>query len=216
MVEFRSLKDAVYDHISAEITGGRLLPNAEIRERKLCADLQISRTPVREALMQLSHEGHIQHIPRRGFFIPGLSGARVRNIFVILGNLASAAAIDALDSGRLDLPALRGLAAQMDEAMDSSQPDLFNTLRGHFHNTINLASGNDEMVQIIDKYQKILRREEYISQTGASEASANIRQPNTDHWRIIQLLETGDREGLRVFIRDVLWNPNLTNIHEDK
>ena len=214
MLDYRSLKDMVYDHISAEIASGTLKPNAEISESHICAALQISRTPVREALMQLSHEGYIEHIQRRGFFTRGLTIAKVRNIFEILGNLESAAAISALDSGNLDLPALRAIAAKMEEALSTVALEQYNKLQISFHDTINRASGNEDMVKIISNYKKFFMREEYLSQTPESEVPFLLTKMNEEHWHIVHLLEAGDREGLRTFIRDEHWNPKYAVFHE--
>lgn len=67
--KYRSLKDHVYDYIAQKIQDGTLLPNQKINEAEICKKLDISRTPTREALFQLTSDNLLQYIPRRGFIV---------------------------------------------------------------------------------------------------------------------------------------------------
>ncbi len=53
MHRFKTLKDHVYDYIAEQILLGKLQPEEKINENAVCKELSISRTPVREALIQL-------------------------------------------------------------------------------------------------------------------------------------------------------------------
>ena len=64
MEKFKTLKDHVYDYIAEAIREGKLLPGERISENDICTELDISRTPVREALIQLAAEGVIQNKSR--------------------------------------------------------------------------------------------------------------------------------------------------------
>ena len=65
--EYRSLKDHVYNHIVDLIDGGTLADDHKISEQQICDALGVSRTPVREALIQLASDGYLDNLPRRGF-----------------------------------------------------------------------------------------------------------------------------------------------------
>ncbi len=69
MNAFLSLKDHVYNYISQAINEGRLKPNEKINEKMIMEDLNISRTPVREAFLELSVEGYLENVPRKGFHV---------------------------------------------------------------------------------------------------------------------------------------------------
>jgi DNA-binding GntR family transcriptional regulator len=119
MNNYRSLKDVVYDYISDQIASGQLKPNESISESAICAALEISRTPVREALMQLSHQGYVEHIPRRGFFTHEPTLERVGHIYQIIGTLKRLAAVRALEQpGRLDLKEMRHLLGEMERVLE--------------------------------------------------------------------------------------------------
>jgi hypothetical protein len=61
-----TLVDVVARRVRDDILSGALEPGAKIVEEQLCAELGISRAPLREALRRLSELGLIEHLPRRG------------------------------------------------------------------------------------------------------------------------------------------------------
>ena len=67
--EYRSLKDHVYNHIVDLIDGGTLADDHKISEQQICDALGVSRTPVREALIQLAADGYLENVPRKGFYV---------------------------------------------------------------------------------------------------------------------------------------------------
>jgi GntR family transcriptional regulator, rspAB operon transcriptional repressor len=68
-----SLRQHAYDTIKARILDSRYEPGAMLSEVRLAEDLQISRTPIREALRELSGQGLIQILPKRGVMVSTLS-----------------------------------------------------------------------------------------------------------------------------------------------
>ena len=62
---FKSLKDHVYEYIASLIREGRLVAEEKINENQICSELNISRTPVREALIQLAAEDVLENIRRQ-------------------------------------------------------------------------------------------------------------------------------------------------------
>ena len=84
MLNYKSLKEHVYEYISNQIRDETLKPGEKINENVICETLKISRTPVREALIQMANDGYIEQIPRRGFVVKSISLERVHNIYEIL------------------------------------------------------------------------------------------------------------------------------------
>ncbi len=81
MNEFLTLKDHVYHFISKKIMAGELLPDEKINESDIVADLNISRTPVREALIQLASEGLLENVPRKGFVLRPISERKAVELY---------------------------------------------------------------------------------------------------------------------------------------
>ena len=76
-MDFRPmLHEEVVGRIRAILLDGEIPPGARIPERELCERLQISRTPLREALKVLAAEGLVQLLPHRGSRAAKLTEAR--------------------------------------------------------------------------------------------------------------------------------------------
>ncbi len=71
----------VYAAIRADIIARRLVPGSPIQEEELAQRLQVSRTPVREALRRLAQEGLVRTIPNKGSLVSSISVDDVREIF---------------------------------------------------------------------------------------------------------------------------------------
>ena len=74
------LREVAYERLKDAIRHGELLPGEPISETRLSEALQISRTPVREALQQLAQEGLVQIQPNRAVTVASLSMQEVLNI----------------------------------------------------------------------------------------------------------------------------------------
>jgi DNA-binding GntR family transcriptional regulator len=89
--ESDSLHDEVLSRLRDFVVEGRWPPGARIPEKELCADIGVSRTPLREALKVLAAEGLIELLPNRGARVRRFTDADVRNFFELLAALESAA-----------------------------------------------------------------------------------------------------------------------------
>ena len=84
----KSLKEKVYEILKEMIISGKLKYNERIEEDALATSLEVSRTPVREAINKLEQEGWINIIPRRGMFVSNVSLKEIVNdIFQVRLNL---------------------------------------------------------------------------------------------------------------------------------
>ncbi len=83
----KRLADEAFEIISTWIEGGRFAPGAHLSEGGLCADLGISRTPLREALFKLESHGFVTSRPNRGFFVAVPDKDIVTNLTPILAAL---------------------------------------------------------------------------------------------------------------------------------
>ena len=68
-----NLTNQVYQDLKYKIINNEILPNAYLDEKKICEDLKVSRTPVREALVKLEWEGLVMSLPQRGIIVSDLS-----------------------------------------------------------------------------------------------------------------------------------------------
>ena len=77
----RLLREEIYEQLRADIIGCRLAPGADIREGELALRFGVSKSPVRDALMQLQREGLVLALPRQGYRVASISLADVEDMF---------------------------------------------------------------------------------------------------------------------------------------
>jgi len=75
------LKSRSYDALKAMILSGRLKPGQKLVERDLGARLQVSRTPIREALSRLVQEGLVEARPQRGHYVQAVDAKQVEDCY---------------------------------------------------------------------------------------------------------------------------------------
>jgi len=86
---YKSLTECVVAYLKQQLIDGDLKAGDEINLTSLCGTLGVSRTPVREALVQLIKDGFIEEATRKGFRIKKLSLLEIRDIYLIGGLLES-------------------------------------------------------------------------------------------------------------------------------
>lgn len=94
-----SLRDQVFEEIQRAILEKRLSPGDHIREQELTKLLNVSRTPVREALVLLERDGLVDISPNRGCFVREFNERDIREIFELrtaLESLAASLTVDRL------------------------------------------------------------------------------------------------------------------------
>lgn len=103
----RLLRDEVYLRLREEIIGCRVAPGEDLREQDLAARFEVSKQPVREALLRLERERLVTVHPRQGYRVNPVSLADARDIFRFREVLESACVADAAQYARdEDLKAL--------------------------------------------------------------------------------------------------------------
>ena len=134
MEGYLSLKDHVYNYISERINAGELRPGDKVNEIQVSEQLHISRTPVREALMQLASDGYLDNLPRKGFRVKNLDIATVRQLYEIIGTLDGRAACLCVDVITEEhLAKMQFLAQAMDAAINAGLGDKYYELQVEFH-----------------------------------------------------------------------------------
>jgi DNA-binding GntR family transcriptional regulator len=206
MNRYMSLKDHVYDFISEKISNGTLTPTDKLSEQQICDELNISRTPVREALIQLAAEGYLESLPRRGFKVKYMDEQRAKDLYIIIGMLDGTAAALALKSiTDKEINHMKYLTAAMDSAISNNSHDIYYKLQMEFHNEYTNLCGNIELINMLNQLKKNFIRHNYLIAT-TLDAEEILKSANREHKKIVELFEKGDSEGLQSYIKSVHWN----------
>jgi DNA-binding GntR family transcriptional regulator len=97
IINLSSLKEQVYEYLRHQMKIGKLRPGAAIDVRATSEKLGVSKTPLRDALIQLEMEGFVKILPRRGVVVNALTIQDIKDIYQIVGALESTAIITAAD-----------------------------------------------------------------------------------------------------------------------
>lgn len=210
MNRYKSLKDHVYDYIAEKINDGSLTHDSRIDEQPICEELKISRTPVREALIQLATEGYLENIPRKGFIVRGVDENRARDLYMIIGRLDGLAGVLAMDyMTPKEITMMKILVASMDQAIDNNATDIYYKLQIDFHNVyINLCK-NDNLVRLLNQLRKNFIRQTYSEiegDNGNLRLFELLKKINEHHKVMIEIFERKDKAEIERYIRDVHWN----------
>lgn len=202
----RPLKEHVYDYIAARIESGELSAGDRVSEQTICDAMGVSRTPVREALIQLASDGYLDNQPRRGFRVRGFDRQNAIEVFEIMGPLDGQAAFLACPLlTEDDVAQLRFHVGSMDLAIDSGLITKYDDIQREFHRTYTQRCGNARLIKLIDQMERHFIKRDYgsVEQETAREL---LRKANAEHRRILELFEAKDADGLRSYIRDTHWN----------
>ena len=91
-----------------------------LNEQELAAQIGVSRTPVREALLLLQAEGLVEMVPKRGAQVPPLSGRQIAELMDLRGVLERHAAARVLTAGNAPVAAMRTILAEQEALVDSA------------------------------------------------------------------------------------------------
>ena len=144
---------SLIDEIFSRIDLGRLNPGDTIDEQELVDAFGVSRTPVREALLQLEAMGLIRRLPRKGatLFRPTLEEfLAILEIHAKLEGMAAGLAARRLSAaGAKDLESAVSACEAHARDKGHSDPDGYYQLNLRFHETVAIAAGNPFLTEMV-------------------------------------------------------------------
>jgi len=201
-----SLKKYVYKYISQKIQDGTLAPNQKINEQQICDELQVSRTPVREALIQLSCEGLLVNEPRKGFRVKPMTLEDAKNIYIIIGTLdALAASLATNNMSKEDLDKMDKLVEDMEDAINNNQYSDYYRLQLEFHNTYLDKCNNNELIDMLNLLKMRFLRQDYSPESDEN-LFETLREANSHHRTIIELFKDKKSKELEQFLKEIHWD----------
>lgn len=206
MDQYQSLKDHVYSYISEMINSGKLNANEKINEQQISDRLNVSRTPVREALIQLAGDGYLENLPRKGFRVKRIDEENAKAIYEILGPLDGRAALLACQKLEdEDIAQLQFMVESMDLAIEKQLFEKYDDLQREFHNYYMSKCGNPKLIELIQQLKRSFMKKEF-SDADKETTYKLLKESNREHKEIVRLFETKDLQQLQRFIRDIHWN----------
>lgn len=145
-----SLSDVVYETIRDAIINRAIPPGARVTETGLASQLNVSKTPVREALLKLREIGLIEPHGARGGRVVLPSPIAIRNAYEARLALETfAAQTAARRAGAADKDRIEAIARTCLEHAEAGDLDGFKAYDAEFHEAIVLSTGNPRLVSIV-------------------------------------------------------------------
>ena len=192
------LRTQVYEYLRQQLKEENLKPGMSVSMNELMINLGISRTPLRDALLQLQNEGFVTFLPQRGIRINGLSQKDIENMYEMLGALDSRVLLAVFDriSGR-EIKQMKQINEEMERNLAEQNFSRYWNLNTAFHNVyLNLSSN-----QLILNHINIIRQR--LFEFGKKDWSLRRKHViHKEHLTLIALIEKGNAVAAADFIRD--------------
>jgi DNA-binding GntR family transcriptional regulator len=193
-----SLHHQVADTLREQIFAGVLAPGSFLDEVALCEGLEISRTPLREALKVLTSEGLLRHEPRRGCFVNEVTEQDLDDIFPVIalleGRCAFEAARNATDAELLELGVLHD---RLNSHAKAKRINDYYAVNFAIHEAIILLANNRWLAQSIADLRKILK----LSRLQSLGTPGRLAQSLSEHMTVFAALKSRDSEGAEAAMR---------------
>jgi DNA-binding GntR family transcriptional regulator len=203
VLNLKSLKEQVYEYLRGQLENGAIRPGTALNIEETSRKLGVSRTPLRDALLQLEMEGFVSIFPRRGVMVNSLTLQDIKDSYEIIGALESTALLAAFEKIKdSHVKRMYALNTAMGQAIAQDHFNQYYQKNIKFHNIFLDLCENKDLVKIINNLKKRLydfpRQEGFVKQ--CEEASI------LEHKEFIQLIEKGEKEEAAKYLRDVHWS----------
>ena len=203
IINTKSLKEQVYEYLREQIHLQNIEPGSMINMDATSKKLGISKTPLRDALIQLEMEGFVTIVPRRGIFVNTLSLDDIKEFYQIIGALEQSALCNAKDKiSPKDMEKMQKLNREMKKVLEKNNFDLFYKKNLEFHNTYISLSQNQTLIQIVNNLKKRLydfpRQKKWVKEWEESSIK--------EHQKIADLISEGHITEAADFIHNVHWS----------
>jgi DNA-binding GntR family transcriptional regulator len=193
------LRTQIYEYLREQLRNGELRPGMFVSINKMVENLAISRTPLRDALLQLQVEGFVTFLPQRGIKINELSPQAIEDIYEVMGALDSRVLISVFDRvGQGDVERMRKVNERM--LLAAHKKDFYNywELNSEFHGVYLKLSKNNLIL-----YHLNILRQRLFGFGEINWGNRLITLNYNEHLKIIELIRKGSAKRAANYIRDV-------------
>jgi DNA-binding GntR family transcriptional regulator len=198
----RVIQNSLHHEVAAQlrerIFAGELAPGAFLDEVALAAQMNISRTPLREALKVLTAEGLVRHEPRRGCFVNQVTAKDLDEIFPVIALLEGRCAYEAaLHASDADLERLQALHDRLGRHAKARRINEYYATNYEIHEAIIALADNRWLAQVIGDLRKIVK----LARLQQLHAPGRLDQSCAEHMAVFAALKARDAEGAEAAMR---------------
>jgi DNA-binding GntR family transcriptional regulator len=201
-INTQSLREQIYLYLRDQMQTGKLAPGATLNLNEISQQLGISKTPLRDALIQLETEGFVTILPRRGVMVNKLALEDVREFYDILGALEASVVLDVFHQIKPEhIRKMKQLNRAQREALDEEDYGRYYQLNLAFHGVFLDLGHNKTLMRLITPLKQRLY------DFPRSRYNVEWEKRNcAEHDTFIELIEAGDREGAARFMKYRHWS----------
>ncbi len=200
-----SLRNVAIKNILHKIQHNEITPDEIITEAQICEDLNISRTPVREALIELVANNVLRKVPRKGYAVSKVDFKYKINIYDILAVLDALAASSAVPNiTEEDINKMYETIDLIDIAIKYKNYASYCDLQEKFHSVYINKSDNPQLIKILDQIKSSIARYTYYS-SDTEKLFDLCKSINEEHREIVKLFEKKDPAELEDYLKNVHW-----------
>lgn len=197
------LHQEVTTRLRQRIVEGQIAPGAKLNERELSEQLQVSRTPLREAIKILAAEGLVELLPNRGAVAASLSEQDVADTFEVIAGLeGQSGELAAQRISQAELAEIRALHYEMLAAFTRRDLSTYYRLNAQIHTLINAAARNPVLTQTWRNVNARLQALRFRSNFDEAKWQRAVKE----HERMVELLAAHDGPALRELLVQHLHN----------
>ncbi len=202
----KSKKAIVYDNLKKRIISHSLTPGEPLNESVLSKELEISKTPVREALQQLEKEGFVENIPGKGSFVSRISIQDIREMFEIREILECEVIKRVASKGDLNKAEAEAIGRKFESsgAEGNKNPRSYFRAGVQIHTFVFETFGNKRLLEFYRRLQEHIERMRlyFFNQVEPERSEQSFRE----HLEILNALVAQDPQRAEKAMRDHLQN----------
>jgi DNA-binding GntR family transcriptional regulator len=199
MPDRKSLGDQVFENLKQAIIRGDVAPGGRLVESRIAKVLDISRTPVREAIHKLEREGLLRKLPHGGFTVVHLSREDIEETFGIRCVLESyAARLAALNHRKEDLIPLEEKIREFQVCLSKGRLEELPRINTEFHNLFYALSRSPKLIKLINglrdqiyRFRRILLKMDDMAKTS-----------NEDHRKMLEAIRQKDVDQVEKLVKE--------------
>ena len=196
-----SLHEQVAQRLRQMLVENQIAPGAKLNERELSEVLQVSRTPLREAIKMLAAEGLVELLPNRGAIAVELTEEDVLNTFEVMAGLeAMSGELAAQRITDAELAEIRAMHFEMLAAYTRRDLPAYYRLNAQIHGAINHAAKNSVLTATYNQVNARLQALRFRS----NQDEAKWKQAMAEHDRMIDALGRRDAGAMRKVLAEHL------------
>lgn len=198
-----ALADWTYQYLKKGILNLDFSPGEQMHIEEFAEQLEVSRTPIREAFLRLASEGLIDVRSRVGYFVSEITEQDIRDLFevreIVETRAARQAAVELSDA---EIGKLNVLMQESEEAVQQEDLSTYIENDVRFHGYLQKHIRNQRLLAVMESLNDLTHRERILS----IRSLENIESTLVEHKRIVEALEKRDGESAGELMAEHLRN----------